>query len=100
MKRNYILLKFLARYWAWLEEGAPHCEPFSRREGLCANMREIRDEYTYRDNAEASKTLAIMLNGEDYPFNGSLLGYHQESQVHAMHRNPKRIAFVRKAIGK
>lgn len=98
MKRNYILHKFLARYWAWLEAGAPGYT-FSRHMGLCGNLTIAMGAYSEDEVALAGYMLSQLLDHEHFPFNTES-GYYRASAKGTMHTNKRRIKFVREVLGK
>ncbi|UCR75557.1 hypothetical protein PP742_gp73 [Alcaligenes phage vB_Af_QDWS595] len=91
---NKTLLSFLKHWIEWVEAGAPHKMPYSRRIGLCA-------AYTKYSGNPTDLSLCILLVEEfqdsTYPFNG-YIDYKWRRELGTQHECPKRLAWVRKTI--
>lgn len=81
------LRKFLSEWLAWAEAGGPN-RRFSNSAGLCVNSP-----------VDVSDELADLLGFESYPFGGESV-YYEERDKGAIHKNPLRLAWVRKMLGK
>lgn len=91
------LKAFLAAYLAWVDAGAPHKEPFSRRYGLCSNLYDwsLRLDYDGREALEKELDQLFALEGLDecHPFGGDKYLEARESET--QHLNMDRINWVR-----
>lgn len=113
------LQEFYNSYQAWLERGAPDCEPYNRRYGLCyaihTFVRIKRADVDVRTQWLSDFEMRTFLCGEMtaqfmrelaeddgypelkgiYPF-GPMTTYHAEEVFRRAHLNVKRQAWVRK----
>jgi hypothetical protein len=95
-----LLHQFLSAYIAWVDEGAPHGDPFARDRGLCSNFEDwmfgqcLSYEIGDREINDLSKLFASEGLDRGVPFGGLEL-YLDERDAHVLHLNPARIAWVR-----
>lgn len=89
------LLNFYKAYNQWLSSGAPEDKPFSRKRGLCWNL-----VYGYAE--EGSNLLEEMIDqfekaglNTEYPFDLDMDMYTSSSKVAIIHKNPKRVKWVK-----
>lgn len=91
------LTEFYRAYAKWLDEGAPHMQPFVRDDGLCINIRKMVG-YRFGLRAEMQEQF-IQHMGKPmfYPFNvsKSCRPYLVEANAYECHLNPARIQWVR-----
>lgn len=89
---NDKLKQFLAEWLAWAEADAPEHPVFTARFGLCYNLAQWSGlDY------ELAFELAEIFNGDSYPFGE--YKYNLDCMNNTQHRNPARLAWVRKQLG-
>lgn len=83
------------------DSGAPHRSPFSRRHGLCVNLRDYCEDAglpTWVVSAACAQMhkdfVHAALDGQ-LPFNSNVDHYHAEAYKQTCHENPARIKWVR-----
>ena len=82
---------YLQSYYTWATTGAPDWEPYWRWMGLCHNAPiGVRAELTDLLRAEFGQRYA-------YPFGGES-EYHRRGEAHSQHKNPKRLAWLRRVL--
>lgn len=92
-----LLEGYLADWLAWVENGAPQFEPYSRGYGLCSNT-------DYYSEAESGNALIDALGAafdeddldRDYPFGRK--AYDNASDNDTMHLDEDRLAWVRSKL--
>lgn len=95
------LTDFYKAYSDWIDYGAPECEPFSRRIGLCGSLCSYLAskgcKFPVRDMAlQLMKSQFIKAGlSSDYPFNNADNPYRLESINGTIHTNKNRIAWVK-----
>jgi hypothetical protein len=98
------LYGFYLGYLAWINDGAPEHDVFTRHNGLCDNYRDyFRSLYRDRDaSGDLSEMVQSFRNAglnRLYPFNfGSPYAFSEECNKGYAHLNPQRIAWVRKKV--
>lgn len=95
------LAEFYEAYSDWIDAGAPECEPFSRRSGLCGSLCSYLASngcnLTVRYMAlQLMKSQFIKAGlSRDYPFNNAENSYYVECVSGTIHTNKNRIAWVK-----
>ena len=87
------LKAFYQAYAAWLDAGATHNKPFSRRSGLCGNLTIFTEDWHPLFDAMKSQFEAAGLDPE-YPFGGEE-SYYTHCYYGTQHVNPYRTEWVR-----
>lgn len=98
MRQSPELTEFYECYLGWLNQGAPHQEPFSRMEGLCSQVRFFAYHSGYdRERLEQEIRLQFIDASlcSFYPFHRSGMEFSVERTRAECHLNPKRIAWVK-----
>lgn len=99
--QSELLTQFYRSYTAWLDDGAPRNIIFSRKAGLCHNLK------LFSIAIGASSTALINVRNEMhmqfiharcggyYPFDGTADVYEKTVSAHGCHLNEHRIKWVR-----
>ena len=98
MTAAQILKAFYTAYAQWIEAGAPDDKPFSRKYGLCSNLRRHIKDSEGR-NALLALEVRDLMDVEfdqakldhNYPFGET---YFEEARNRTMHTNQRRINWV------
>lgn len=89
------LKSFYLAYNAWLEEGAPEGQPFSRETGLCSNLEQFDVSLLAELQTQFSAGNFVR---EIFPFNPVAGSYDAEYKAGLCHLNPERIAWVKEMV--
>lgn len=92
------LRKFLSEWLAWAEAGGPENYLFNRSLGLCGASYLYSGSIKLR--VELQEKLAESLRDFTNPFSGGYHGFEVERVNRTMHKNPLRLAWVRKTLGR
>lgn len=93
------LLAFYQAYSDWLNAGAPQRRPFSRRAGLCCNLRVwCRERFPASDGYVLGREMKRQFEAagldDELPFNSEKHTYSSEVYLHCCHENPHRVQWV------
>lgn len=89
------LRKVLTDWLEWAEADAPECADFDPTFGLCTNILESR---TFEVYCEFKDMLALDFGENSYPFDNGEEEYCMVADDGEHHRNPKRLAWVRRVL--
>lgn len=88
------LTQFYREYKAWLDNGAPHKEPFYRFDGLCCSIEEsqVEDKCKCKCFEELSAQFIDSDLDHNYPFGKE--SFRARDNDNTQHLDPKRIKWV------
>lgn len=93
------LTAFYKSYLDWLDVGAPHEQPYSRKYGLCSNILHYYFNSNWRNYYPIKEEMKNQFDQAGihtiYPFEGSKYHYHDAAEHRKLHLNPARIQWVR-----